>query len=354
MTTRPNLFDYATKELSQDAVICWLLMWAASERRKTDSALCDTGCRLVKALLAKHGISPLGEVKTVEVWQQRNRIDVLALINDTHLLLIEDKTTSGDHSDQLRRYYDAVRSDDNFGRLGENIYPVYFKTGNYQLHEERHRIERGKPHYRFFDRRDFLDVLEGYTGNDHILTDYCDHLQRLEKNTNSYTKWEKEQHSNWSSWEGFFMYLERSLSPPSESGNPGWGYVANPTGGFLGLWWGWRNLSAQDHEGARAYMQLEVRPDDPSQQNLCFKVAAYGAATSVKDTLKGKYHERIMKAGGDRVRRPVRLRRGDTMTVAVWEPSWLVFGAGGKLDIEKTVSCLQEAEEVLERAVSAR
>ncbi len=28
---RPNLFEFATSELSQDAVICWLLAWASSK-----------------------------------------------------------------------------------------------------------------------------------------------------------------------------------------------------------------------------------------------------------------------------------------------------------------------------------
>ena len=27
-TQRPNLFKYGRKELSQDAMICWLLAWA--------------------------------------------------------------------------------------------------------------------------------------------------------------------------------------------------------------------------------------------------------------------------------------------------------------------------------------
>ena len=27
----PNLFDFATKELSQDAVICWLIAWADAD-----------------------------------------------------------------------------------------------------------------------------------------------------------------------------------------------------------------------------------------------------------------------------------------------------------------------------------
>ena len=35
----PNLFDYATKELSQDAFFCWLLAWADEECRDADSTL---------------------------------------------------------------------------------------------------------------------------------------------------------------------------------------------------------------------------------------------------------------------------------------------------------------------------
>ena len=31
MNDKPNIFNYATKELSQDAVICWLIDWAAGK-----------------------------------------------------------------------------------------------------------------------------------------------------------------------------------------------------------------------------------------------------------------------------------------------------------------------------------
>ena len=31
---KPNLFKYATSELSQDAFICWLLEWAKPQNRK--------------------------------------------------------------------------------------------------------------------------------------------------------------------------------------------------------------------------------------------------------------------------------------------------------------------------------
>jgi hypothetical protein len=36
---RPNLFSYATSELSQDAFICWLLSWASLEYKDVDGQL---------------------------------------------------------------------------------------------------------------------------------------------------------------------------------------------------------------------------------------------------------------------------------------------------------------------------
>ena len=53
---RPNLFDYATKELSQDAVICWLLKWSGAQAEEaSDHGLQELGRAFVQALLAKHG-----------------------------------------------------------------------------------------------------------------------------------------------------------------------------------------------------------------------------------------------------------------------------------------------------------
>lgn len=36
---KPNLFDFATSELSQDALICWLLAWASNGYNETDVEL---------------------------------------------------------------------------------------------------------------------------------------------------------------------------------------------------------------------------------------------------------------------------------------------------------------------------
>ena len=50
---RPNLFTYATKELSQDALICWLIDWAGQNKGESseDEELRRCGLRFVSALL---------------------------------------------------------------------------------------------------------------------------------------------------------------------------------------------------------------------------------------------------------------------------------------------------------------
>ena len=39
----PNIFSYATSELSQDAMIAWLLQWASPEYGEADPDLHRTG-----------------------------------------------------------------------------------------------------------------------------------------------------------------------------------------------------------------------------------------------------------------------------------------------------------------------
>ena len=295
----------------------------------------------MNTLLEKHKASPLAEIDSAEVWQQHQRIDVLAKINDTHVLLIEDKTDSTDHSGQLERYYEAVREE----YPGKVIYPIYFKTGNYQ-HSEKSRIEEEPTHmdakywYKVFDRRDFLRVLKEYKRANATLTDFYDYLQGLEDRTNSYEKWTKETRPSWDwdAWRGFFKCIEQEFKA-------GWGYVPNPTGGFLGFWWGGRR-----YDNAEVYMQLQVDPGRPDSQHLCFKVGAHHADAADQDRLKHECHGRIVHAGNGLVRKPPRMKRGKTMTVAMWASDWMAFDANGKFDLDQTVRNLKEAESVLKQA----
>ena len=46
----PNLFDYATSELSQDAALCWSIAWADSRHAATDPAMHAIGRDLVASM----------------------------------------------------------------------------------------------------------------------------------------------------------------------------------------------------------------------------------------------------------------------------------------------------------------
>ena len=91
----------------QDAMICWLLRWSERQYQSEDEALHACGVRFVRALLQKHGTCK-AKSKRLEIYQQESGIDVLARINNKHVLLIESKTNTRDHNEQLTRYYNAV------------------------------------------------------------------------------------------------------------------------------------------------------------------------------------------------------------------------------------------------------
>ena len=346
----PNLFHHASKELSQDAMICWLIKWAGqwNVAGPEQEELRRCGRRFVSALLnhKRDDTDPIGledEVET-KIYQQNRRIDVLAQINGKHVLLIEDKTGTKDHDKQLSRYYNYViegRTEIEGVVLERDLHPVYLKTGNQSLANDQ-RIEAIK-NYKVFHRADFLNVLNGYEGRNTILLDFRKHLRELEDQTKSYTEWARDAgRESWRAWEGFYQRLEGELDngPAREIG---WDYVPNRSGGFLGFWWWWS--SSEDE----IYLQIEGGPG--KEAKLCFKVDA-GEDSEQQEHLKWHWNERVLAAGGQQVVKPKVMRKGQTMTVAWWKGDWLAFGKGGKLDISGTVENLKRAEAVLKSAMS--
>ena len=355
--SKPNLFRYATKELSQDAMICWLIAWAG--QNKSDDLekekLRRCGREFVHALLNhKREGKPveLPEEIVVEIHQQDKGIDVLARINGKQALLIEDKTGTGNHSDQLERYYQHVAEGNTKLRetLVEDIYPIYFKRGNQSLAAD-HRIERIIKGYRVFHRTDFLLILESYKGKNPILVDFKQYLQCINKDTDSYEKWSKDSNKSWTSWEGFFCRLECELGM-EDVVNQDWGYVSNRSGGFLGFWRESKALSPM-------YLQIETKwnqKKNSNEGNLCFKVSVGDESKEEKGRLKWHWHNRIMEAGNrqkQQICKPRYMRIGKTMTVGIWKEDWLAFSQDGKFDIPGTVKNIKRAESVLIAAANA-
>lgn len=383
-TGKPNIFNYATKELSQDAAICWLIEWAYHDEPGRER-LTKCGQKFIEALFAKHGKKVPENCGKPEIQPQYNYIDVLSRIGE-YVLLVEDKTGTKDHSDQLERYYKKVlgevTKEEKVGK--ENILPIYLKTGNQSLFD-RMRIENSTP-YKVFDRGDFWKVVEPYQGAHPILDDFRDHLKSLEDDTQSYGKWGQDGKGkvSYRSCEGFFRKLEEHLvvfdrdnplvgfdDDSVNKNNPincwtddwikprphhppwGWNYVPNQSGGFAGFWWYYKTVKSCGHD-VELYLQLEINRDKPAYSKLCFRVIVY-TEEQRREIRKNCYDRILEAASGNLVCRPNRMGTGYTMTVALWDNEhgqkpWLVLKSNGEVDIQATVKNLMEAQSVLDRA----
>jgi hypothetical protein len=93
--TPPSFFEFAKSEYCRDAFLCWLLEWADPSHGKFDKRLHMVGIMLVKELLKQCGIEPPLELKKTTIpslkrINNRERIDILAMVNDDIAILIED------------------------------------------------------------------------------------------------------------------------------------------------------------------------------------------------------------------------------------------------------------------------
>ena len=76
---RPNLFTYATSELSQDAFICWLAKWADPKYKNIDQALHQAGQEFVVSMIQK----VKKDFESVEM----ESIDIVLQFQKLHLLI---------------------------------------------------------------------------------------------------------------------------------------------------------------------------------------------------------------------------------------------------------------------------
>lgn len=297
----PNLFDFATTELSQDALFAWILQYADSSNSTLDYNLHLLGQNFLKLLIGKDDI----KIDTVKVGKQWANIDIWVEINDDIFLAIEDKTRSSIHDNQLQRYKDIVSEEYNGKR--NNLYYAYTKITNEPLNVINKIKDIG---YNVILREDLLKLFAQYKGTNPIILDYLKYLKRIEANNQKFkilpvNEWD------WYSWQGFYKELDQIINFTS------WGYVSNPAGGFLGAWWHFTDIN----EEVDMYLQFE-------ESKLCFKIAYEGDENRTE--IRCKYHNLLMKVKGDNypeIVKPERFGAGVYMTIAIVNSEYL-FGTG--------------------------
>ncbi len=249
-----NLFYYATKELSQDAFICWLSSFALEDADQTDSELVKCAHELVNRFMI------LGLGKTIEydkvflkqVQKQYKNIDVLLTVEydeTIYKIIVEDKTHSSEHDNQLIRYKDEIKKE------YENVIGIYFKTG---FQSNLSGVKEAE--YHLFDREDVLDLLGKYNSNNDILKAYKEYWDEFESITRSYETKPVDEWTDWQAVNGFYDEIQWIIQKKDDCW-ASYDYVPNKSGGFWGLWYGINDdeIKAIDGFVYVLYLQIETK-----------------------------------------------------------------------------------------------
>jgi hypothetical protein len=336
---RPNIFEIGTKELHQDAFITWLLKYADDKYKVSDTLMNKCGKDFVKELIKKQIPDFNDEIFEVKAGRQWDNIDVWGKVNKKYLIIIEDKTNTIPHSNQLSRYKTTAEKwciENNY----KLIY-IYLKTGNESQASLKNIIEEG---FGIFNRQDFLNLLSKHDKSDNdIFIDFYERLTRIEKINNEF---ENKNIGEWegSDWEGFFQYLEK------EKVLNNWGYVNNPNGGF----WSGFLIWVEDGDYP-VYIQLE-------QNKLCFKISTHKRdgveipQNTSRGEIRKEYHDFIINKAKDfgfiYIKRPNRFGNGNYMTVAIVDSENWLGENNSIVNKEKVIKSLTEYKDFLKTIFS--
>lgn len=321
----PNIFSFATSELSQDAMFAYLIKWADPKYISIDKEMFLLGQSFLRLLAHNNDLT----INSVEVGRQWKNIDIWVEINNDTILIIEDKTNTSIHDNQLDRYR-AIIEEEYKGKRNIQLFS-YVKTGN----EPKVVLEEiKKKGYNTINRSQILAVLKTYRGNNPIVLNYRDSLQSLEDATNSYkntpiNKWNGE------AWQGFYMDIEKHCHDIE------WGYVPNPSGGFWGAWWHFKKTV--NNKNIEMYLQFE-------EAKMCIKVCYDGPEN--KTIIRNKCYETLIETAAQiapEIVKPDRLGAGTYMTIGVVKPEHL-FG-DKNIDVQDILTKLSKYEIIVDTTI---
>ena len=332
MNNHPNIFSYATKELSQDAFFSWLINWDSPEYKK--NKLHECAVKFINILLPED--KQIDIVSSVKTWQQWKHIDIWITVNEKIAIVIEDKINTSEHNNQLGTYESVARS--WCEQHDCECYFVFLKTGFIKQVKENYLRENHKD-WKIVGRKEILKIVNIFkeTVDNNIFIDYVENLNRIEDSSKAFLS-KNIDDWDYAAKEGFYNELDCKISELT-----GWGYVNNPSGGFLGFWWHWvtcKNnsfsyyLQIQDME---LFIRIEAKDLNKDEQ--------VNIRNEAIELLESKLNEEEK----DKIEKPKRLSCGNYMAIKhVVKKAWLEE-KDGFIVIERTIEKLNEISCILDR-----
>lgn len=348
---KPNIFNFATKELSQDAFLCYLLEFSKEEYKKYEKEHIFANIFL-KNILNKFSLDI--EVKKLEIKKQYNNIDILLILNNEYYIIIEDKTFTSERKKQIISYKDKLKKileNDKVNFDEEKIYGLYFKIGDECLQRIEEKEKTKGMNIKSLLRKEIINIFENYSGENIIFNDYISYIKEIQERTENFSKVDlRKEMFTWEEINGFYNALDLEFIKLKEKKilskqiDTSWYYVANKNGGFL-CYCFW---NIEEYEKYKYYMQIEaigkkeeaLRKNDYFEKNLrlCVKVNSNDKNINILykgfDILK---KEEIFSNGI----RPLKFSSGYNMTQLIIT-DYLTLNENGTINISKTALNIAE------------
>ena len=181
-----NIFEFATKELSQDAFLSWFIA------NCNEPGISEHSYKFINLITGYN--FRCGEIKKVQIIQQEHNMDIIVdfwtsdnLDQSSHyVIVIEDKTTSSAHSSQLRKYADELskwnkKEPDYVSRRRK----VFYKAG-YLTDQDKEEIIKGDDGYAENDRWRVFNIDNIYKFfsemppvESEVLSSYKEHILKI-------------------------------------------------------------------------------------------------------------------------------------------------------------------------------
>ena len=330
MIVRPNIFNIATKELSHDSAITWLMQWAHPDAESLDAEIHACGSALLQVFL--QGVNNDSKITAVEARRQWHNIDIWVKVyfedGEKYFFIIENKIFADEHSNQLVRYKEIASewAEKNGFKLG----CFFVKIGSQPVNIMNGISEKG---YKIIDRNLILDNLNKVENTKNsLIIDYKEFLKGIEDEHQAYNTLTIDEWEGWQ-WVGFYQFVEKQIHVIN------WHFVNNPSGGFWNLLLNW-----EQWQDVPVYMQIE-------QGKLCYKIAlgadqtgiddAKTSLNQIQDFVHSKLLEYAHENGVSEIRRPHRhVHNGNYRTFAIIEREIWLGKDDDVIDKDKVVANL--------------
>ncbi|MCB9682171.1 MAG: PD-(D/E)XK nuclease family protein [Alphaproteobacteria bacterium] len=342
---RPNLFTHATSELSQDAVLAWLLHWAhpahAGSASADDRALHAAGRRFVDLLLDRLGWTLLDPNERVDVRTQWQNIDVLVHLPDRgRALVIEDKVHADDTHNPLPSYRAAAAR--YAGCTPEEVGGVYLKTGIQSC------FDRVNTHgFVHVSRGAVLQALDvGTDGSAAVRSDiYGDFVAHLRALDDAFGAWQRRlprsdppapATGHDLAWRGLMDALQAKL------GGGGWHDVSNARGGYVIF-----HLHVTTVDGRDVYVQAQSDLRLGIRINLTTATDRGGTRRHWQQVLRAAATPDLPYVA------PPHPRTGRTSEISTsTAPTWVVPAPAGGVDLDATAAVLVRYRDFAQDAIA--